>query len=152
MATKKNWDNEEFEAQSAFFALGEPDDFLYGTVIAIRQVPDQYHPGKTQDVLDFLVDECSYHKLVNKKPQKEATVLSKGDFISFGGRPSTASRTRTIKVGQKVGIKYVGEVKAKDPKHNDAKSVKIFTPKLPSGEFEMDTAWLETQKVNDEVF
>jgi hypothetical protein len=150
-ATKKqeSWDAPENEAQNNFVSWGEVGDFVYGTLIGVREVkstlPDK--AGEMQKIYDVLVKEGSYHTLDEKKRViEEAVVLSDGDLVSVGGRKTIDSRMARVKVGQVFGLKFVEELPAKTKGYSATKLIKVFTPKDSKGEYEMNEEWIASQK------
>lgn len=145
---KAAWDSSENEAQNNFVSWSEVGDFVYGTLIGIREVastlPDR--AGEMQKIYDVKVKECSYHVLDDKKKVVEPAVTpSEGDIVSVGGRKTIDSRMARVVVGQIFGLKFVEEQPSKTKGYNPTKIIKVFTPKAPSGEFEMDEAFLESK-------
>jgi hypothetical protein len=152
MAKSTNWDSEENEAPNNFVSWGQVGDYIFGTVIGIREVkstlPDR--AGELQKIYDFKVKECSYHILDGKKKVVEEPVVpNEGDIVSVGGRKSIDSRMARVKVGQVVGLKFVEEIESKTKGYSATKAIKVYTPKLASGEFEMDEEFLATQKADE---
>lgn len=152
---KAKWDAPENEAANNFVSWGQVGDYVYGTVIGIREVkstlPDR--AGEIQKIYDFKVKECSYHVLdAKKRVVEEPVVPNEGDIVSVGGRKSIDSRMARVKVGQIVGLKFVEEIESKTKGYNATKAIRVFTPKLASGEFEMDEAFLAAQKGESEDF
>lgn len=146
---KTSWDSQENEAQNNFVSWGQVGDFVYGTLIGIREVkstlPDKV--GEMQKIYDVLVKECSYHTLDEKKRVIEEVVkLSEGDLISVGGRKTIDSRMARVKLGQVFGLKFVEEQPNSIKGYSATKLIKVYTPKDSSGEVEMNEEWLETQK------
>ncbi len=152
MATNKkaaaSWDAPENEAQNNFVSWGEVGDFLYGTLIGIREVkstlPDR--AGELQKIYDVKVKECQYHVLDDKKRVVEEPVTpSEGDIVSVGGRSTIDSRMARIKVGQIFGLKFVEEVASKTKGYNPTKVIRVYAPKSPNGEYEMDEEFVASQ-------
>lgn len=157
MATKKqdSWDAPENEAQNNFVSWGQEGDFVFGTLVGVREVkstlPDK--AGELQKIYDVRVKECSYHALDDKKRViEEAITPAEGDLVSVGGRKTIDSRMARIKVGQVFGLKFVEEQPAKTKGYNPTKLIKVFTPKNAKGEFEMDEEFLASQGGNLEDF
>ena len=146
--TKQAWDSDENEAANNFVSWGQPGDFVYGTLIAVRQVkstlPDK--AGQMQNIFDFKVKECSYHTLDEKKRVvEEAVVSNEGDIVSVGGRASIDSRMARAKVGQIVGLKFIEEIPSKTKGYNATKAIRVYFPKNADGTLEMDEEWLASQ-------
>ena len=150
MAKKQEtaWDDATNEASNAFVSWGKEGDFVYGTLIAIREVestlPDRQ--GEMQKIYEFKVKEAEYHVLDEKKNVVEpAEVLNEGDVVSVGGRKTIDSRMARVKLGQLVGLKFTEELPAKTKGYNPTKLIKVFTPKNNDGSFRMDEEWVEAQ-------
>lgn len=150
MATSKktSWDDESNEAANNFVSWGQVGDFVYGTLIGIREVkstlPDR--AGEMQKIYDFKVKECEYHTLDDKKRvNEEAVVCKDGDIVSVGGRSSIDSRMARSKTGQIVGLKFVEEIPSKTKGYNATKAIRVFFPKNPDGTLEVDQPWLDSQ-------
>lgn len=143
--SKTAWDSSENEAANNFVSWGEVGDFVYGTLIGIREVkstlPDR--AGELQKIYDFKVKECSYHVLDDKKRVvAEAVVPSEGDIVSVGGRSSIDSRMARAKAGQIVGLKFVEEIPSKTKGYNATKAIRVYFPKNADGTLETDEAWI----------
>lgn len=152
---KTSWDSQENEAQNNFVSWSQVGDFVYGTLIGIREVastlPDK--AGEMQKIYDVLVKECSYHLLDDKKRVvEEAVEPQEGDLVSVGGRKTIDSRMARVKVGQIFGLKFVEELPSKTKGYNPTKLIKVYTPKGASGEPEMNEEWLDAQKDGMEDF
>jgi hypothetical protein len=142
------WDDESNEAQSNFVSWGKPGDFIYGTLIGIRQVKSTLadKAGQMQPIYDFKVMECEYHLLDEKKnPVDESTVCEENDLISVGGRSSIDSRMARAKIGQIVGLKFIEEIPNKKKGYNATKSIRVYFPKNQDGTVQMDEKFLESQ-------
>ena len=138
----KKWDDPENETKNSFVSWGAPGDYFLGVMLRKKQVksalPDM--KGEMQWVYEAKVRECSYHVLDDSK-QVVPTALTpdEGDIVSIGGRASIDSRMANIKVGQVFGLKFIETRPAKTKGFNPVKVIKVFTPKMADGEFEMDT-------------
>jgi len=148
-----SWDSQENEAQNNFISWGVVGDFVYGTLIGVREVkstlPDK--AGEMQKIYDVKVKECSYHILDEKKRVvEEAVEPQEGDMVSVGGRKTIDSRMARVKVGQVFGLKYVEEQPSKTKGFNPTKLIKVYTPKGTDGNFEMDEEFLATQEAEKE--
>lgn len=127
------------EIRSTRISWGKIGDQMFGTLIGKRSVPDQYHPGEEVPVYEFKAEGGSFHEIVKKVVADTPTVIVKGDVWAVFGRGPLAQQMGRIKIGQKVGLKFVEERETK--KGNDQKVIKVYT----TGE--MDTEWLESQEV-----
>lgn len=156
MATKQpapSWDDPENEAQNSFISWGKVDDFIFGTLVGVREVestlPDR--AGEMQKIYDIKVEECLYHLLDEKKnPIEPPEESNAGDLVSVGGRKTIDSRMARVKLGQKVGLKFTEELPAKTKGYNATKLIKVFTPRDANGEYWMDEEWLEEQKAKED--
>jgi hypothetical protein len=144
-----SWDDESNEAQNNFVSWGQVGDFVYGTLIGVREVkstlPDR--AGELQKIYDIKVKESSYHLIDEKKRViEEAVTPSEGELVSVGGRKTIDSRMARIKLGQVFGLKFTEEQDAKQKGYNPTKIIKVFTPRGTDGNFLMDEEYLNSQK------
>ncbi len=141
MATKKtdSWDNEENEVESNWvkFNVSEETapgaaDKVFGTLIGKRQTKSQMQgkEGEMQNVYDLKADMGQFHALDEKKKIiEEPVIIEAGSFWSIGGKPALDAQMRNIKVGQKIGFKFIDEKAAKTKGWNAAKSIRVYAPK-----------------------
>lgn len=152
--TKSSWDAPENEAQNNFVSWSEVGDFIYGTLISMKEVPSTLpdKKGEMQKVYEVKIKEGIYHTLDEKKRVVEEPItLEEGDIISVGGRKTIDSRMARVKVGQIFGLKFTEELPAKTKGYNPTKLIKVFTPKDASGNFLVDQDFLDTLKKEDDM-
>ncbi len=162
--TKKqtSWDDESNEVQSnwvKFNVSHETDpancDKVMGTLVSKRQIKSniQGKEGELVWVYELKADSGLFHELDDKKKLVEAPILiGEGEVWSIGGKPGIDSQMRNIKIGQKVGFKFLDERPAKTKGFNPAKNIKVYAPKDEAGQPQMDTAWLEANKDPNEEY
>lgn len=136
---KQSWDNEENEVESNWvkFNVSEEDapgaaDKVFGTLITKRTMKSQMQgrEGELQNIYDLKADMGQFHGLDEKKKIiEEPVIIEAGSFWSIGGKPSIDAQMRNIKVGQKVGFKFIDEKAAKTKGFNAAKSIRVYAPK-----------------------
>lgn len=141
-----SWDDPENEAQNSFVGWGQVGDYIFGTLIGVKDVKSTL-PGKEgekQKVYTVKVKDCSYHILDDKKRViEEAMIPEVGSIVSVGGRAFIDSRMATIKIGQMFGLKFEEELPAKTKGFNPTKVIKVFTPRdNEKGGFQMDEEYL----------
>lgn len=149
----KAWDDESNEATNSFVGFNEVGDHVLGTLIGKKKVkstlPDKN--GEMQNIYEVKVKQASYHLLDEKKKIiEEAVVPKEGDIVSVGGRKIIDSRMEKIKIGQVFGLKFKEELAPKTKGYNPTKLITVFVPRDETGEFEMDTEWLEGNKSVEE--
>ena len=150
MAKKTNdWDAPENEVPSNWISWGVPiEDKIFGTLISKRTMKSTF-PGKEGEevfIYEMKADMGSFHELDDKKnPVDEPTVIQAGEIWNVGGKPGIDKQMRNIKIGQKVGLKFIEEVPAKTKGFNPAKLIKVFAPKNDDGTFKMDEEFLKEQ-------
>jgi hypothetical protein len=137
----KSWDDPENEVNSNFIKWGAPGDYVMGTLMSVRKtkstLPDK--AGELQFVYDIKVHECEYHDIDEKKKvAADATVIEADSIISVGGRVTIDTKMSRAKVGQIVGLKFIEEVASKTKGYNATKVIRVYLPKGPDGEYEMD--------------
>lgn len=145
---KTKWDDESNEATNNFVSWGKKGDFILGTFTETRKVKSKYpEKGEWQNVYDFLVKECEFHKMNEETgvAVEPAIILNEGDFATVGGRPIIDSRMKNAKIGQIIGIKFVDSTPNKGAK--PTKQTKVFFPKNEKGEYEMNDEWLKSREV-----
>jgi len=149
MAKTKNNGMDDFdeanEVTSNFVSFNVPlEDKIMGTLIAVREVKSTLptKAGKMEKVYDLKADYGSFHKLDKKKKLiEEPVIVNEGEVWSVS-KESLDSSMRNVKLGQKVGFKFIEEKEAKQAGFNPAKIVKVFTPKNEDNTYKMDKEWL----------
>lgn len=154
MTTKKttSWDDASNEAKNSFVSWGKIGDFVYGTLVGVKEVKSTL-PGKEgqlQKVYEVKVNQASYHNLDDdKRPLDTPEVPEEGEIISVGGRAGTDSRMSRVKIGQMFGQKFVEELPAQTKGFNKTKVIKVYTPKNEStGDYLMDEEFLAEQEAD----
>jgi len=139
--TKDIFDAEN-EVKSSFIQWGKPTNFIIGTLVDKREVENQLadKAGTMQTIYEILVEKGEYNVInEDKSIAKEPTELKAGEIWSIGGKAAIDSQMRNVKIGQKLGMKYMEEVPSKTKGYNPTKVIKIYT----SGE--MNKEWLDAQ-------
>lgn len=153
-----DWDSPENEVPSNWISWGVPvEDKIFGTLISRRTMKSTF-PGKEGEdvnIYEMKADLGSFHALDEKKnPVDEATVIEPGSIWNIGGKESIDKQMRNIKLGQKIGLKFIEEVPAKTKGFAPAKLIKVFAPKNPDNTFVMDEEFLaeQAQGVEEEKY
>lgn len=144
--TKDDFSSEN-EVQSnwvKFNVVGE--DKIMGTLTAKRtmksSIPEQ--EKKDVNIYDVKADYGSFHVTDdNKKVIEELVVVEPESQWSIGGKDSIDRQMTNIKLGQKVGFKFMEQVPSKTKGFAPAKIIKVFTPRNEDNSFKMDTTWIE---------
>ena len=149
--SKKGWDDDSNAVASNWMKFNVPlEDKVFGTLIEKRTMKSTLPgaEGKVVNVYEMKVDEASFHTLDEKKRVvEEPIVLSSGDFISVGGTAVIDRQMQNIRVGQKIGLKYIEEKPSKTKGFAPAKIVKVFAPKNEDGTPQMDEDFIHQQTV-----
>jgi|TARA_R100000789_G_scaffold5743_2_gene9823 hypothetical protein len=148
MTTKKdNWDSEENEIPSNWVKFYVPmEDKIFGTLIAKRIVKSNYEGKEDEDshVYEMKADVGSFHNVDAKKVViPEPVTINAGEIWNIGGKDSIDKQMRNVKVGQKIGFKFIDEKESRTKGWNPAKNIRVYAPKNDDGTPQMDTAWLE---------
>jgi hypothetical protein len=156
MTAKDNWDDTSNEVQSNWVKFYVPmEDKILGTLIAKRTMKSAI-PGKENEdvnVYELKADQGSFHNVdETKKVIPEAITINAGEVWSVGGKNSIDVQMRNIKVGQKVGFKFLDEKASKTKGFAPAKNIKVYAPKNDDGTPQMDAEWLEEQNTPDAQF
>ncbi len=154
MPTKKQttnneggWDSSANEVTSNFVKFNVPlEDKIMGTLTAKREMKSTI-PGKEGEMVniyDLKADVGSFHETDdNKQVIEPAIEVAPGSMWSVGGKPQIDRQMINIRVGQKVGFKFMESVPSKTKGFAPAKSIKVYTPKNDDGSYQMDTEWIE---------
>lgn len=154
MAKKEtSWDDEGNKVASNWVKFNVPmEDKIFGTLIAKRIMKSQI-PGKESEdvnVYDLNADLGSFHEADEKKVViPEAITIKAGDFWSVGGKPGIDAQMRNIKVGQKIGFKFIDEKPSKTKGFAPAKNIRVYAPENEDGTPQMDDEFLAAQEVKN---
>ncbi|MDZ4227855.1 MAG: hypothetical protein U1E54_01275 [Candidatus Levybacteria bacterium] len=140
MAKTENMFDEKNEIRSTRISWGKVGDNIIGTLVGKRMVPDTFKVGEEVPVYEFKADSGSFHEIVKKIVAVDPTEITPGDIWAVFGRGALVQAMARIKMGQKVGLKFVEEKETK--KGNDMKVIKVYTSGV------IDTEWLEGQEVD----
>lgn len=146
--------DESNEVPSNWVKFNVPqEDRIFGTLIDKRQIKSQL-PGKEGElawVYEMKADYGSFHEQDDKKKVvEEPVVINAGEVWSVGGKESIDVQMRNIKLGQKIGFKFVDELPSKTKGFAPAKRIKVYAPKNADNTYQMDEEWLkENQKGAD---
>ena len=131
----------EIKASFNTLKFGEVGDYIRGTLIANdRTMPNNLSQKKEmQTVFEIKAHSGSFHNIIKKKVQKDATEIQAGEVWSFiTSNPIMLKSLKEIQIGQIVGLKFTEVKEAKTPGFNDAKIIKVFAGKMDpeyKGEF-----------------
>ena len=147
--TKDNWEDDSNQVKSNWVKFYVPkEDKVFGTLIAKRTVKSQLpgHEGEDAMVYDLKADMGSYHDVDDsKKIIPEPFIVNADEVYSIGGKNTIDIQMRNIKLGQKIGFKFIDEKPSKTKGFAPAKNIKVFAPKNDDGTPVMDAAWVEEQ-------
>lgn len=133
---------------SNWVSWGVPvEDKIFGTLIRKFKTTSNYDgKEKTVENYELKADFGSFHKLDEKKnPVDEASIVEEKEFYNIGGKESIEKQMRNVKIGQKIGFKFIEETPSKTRGHFPAKIIKVFAPKNDDGTFKMDEEFLAEQ-------
>lgn len=142
----------ENEVPSNWVKFNVPqEDKIFGTLISVRDIQSTIagKEGEMTKVYEIKADYGSFHDLDDRKKVIETPItVEPGSVWNIGGRAIIDKQMRNIKVGQKIGIKYMEEVAAKTKGYNPAKIIKVFTPKNDDGTYKMDLEVVANEGLN----
>ncbi len=124
------------------------EDKILGTLVAKRQVKSTMagKEGELVWIYELKADVGSFHGLDEKKKLiEEPVTVNAGEIWSVGGKAGIDAQMRNVKIGQKVGFKFIDEQPAKTKGFNPSKNIKVYTPKNEDGSFQMDQEFLAAQ-------
>lgn len=145
----QDWDSADNEVQSNWIKFNVPlEDKVFGTFISKRQMKSSI-PGKEGElvwVYELKAESGSFHEIDDKKKVVEpAITINAGDVWSIGGKTGIDTQMRNIKLGQKIGFKFIDEKASKTKGFAPAKNIRVYAPKADDGQPLMDTEWLAGQ-------
>jgi hypothetical protein len=147
-----NWDDEGNEVASNWVKFNVPmEDKILGTLITKRQMKStlQGKEGELVWVYEVKADLGSFHELDESKVVVPTPITINADEIwSVGGKNSIDVQMRNIRIGQKVGFKFIDTQPSKTKGFAPAKNIRVYAPKNDEGTPEMDTEWLEANAVD----
>jgi hypothetical protein len=153
MTTKKaeGWDSEENEVSSNWVKFNTPmEDKVFGTLVAKRTMKSTI-PGKeneTVNVYDIKAEMGSFHEADEKKQVIEpAITINAGEIWSVGGKAGIDAQMRNIKLGQKIGFKFIDEKPSKTKGFAPAKNIRVYAPKNEDGTPQMDAEFLAEEEL-----
>ena len=150
MSKKDNWDDEANEVKSQWVKFNVPmEDKIFGTLLTKRQMKSTI-PGKEGElvwVYELKAENGSFHEVdENKVVIPTPVVVNAEEVWSVGGKNSVDVQMRNIKIGQKVGLKFIDTQPSKTKGFAPAKNIRVYAPKNEDGTPVMDTAWLEANR------
>jgi len=153
---KDNWDNDDNQVTSNWVKFYVPmEDKIFGTLIA-KRVMKSAIPGKENEdvnIYELKAEAGSFHQVDDsKKVIPEPVIINAGEVWSVGGKNSIDVQMRNIKIGQKVGFKFIDEKPSKTKGFAPAKNIKIYAPKNDDGSPQMDTEFLEELNTPEQEF
>jgi len=119
------------------------DDKIFGTLMRKMKGENAYKPGEMVENYEIKADYGSFHNVDEKKNLIETPItINLGEIWSVGGKDGIAKQMANVKIGQKLGFKYIDEKVSRTKGHQPAKLIKVFTPKNDDGSYKMDEEWL----------
>lgn len=133
MTNKKEVDNfEGMEEQKVIYKnlkFGEVGDWFKGVLIDnSRKLPNQLSQRKEmQTIFVFKAKGGSFHNVIDRKIQNEATIVKDGEEWSYiTGKSALLKQLERAQLGQIVGLRFAETVKASTPGYADAHIVKVY--------------------------
>ena len=155
MTTKKSnaWDDDSNVVTSNWVKFNVPlEDKIFGTLISKRQMKSTI-PGKEGElvwVYEMKADSGSFHEVDDKKVVvPEAITVNADEVWSVGGKTGIDTQMRNIKLGQKIGFKFIDEKPSKTKGFAPAKNIRVYAPKGEDNLPLMDQDFLAQQEVDN---
>lgn len=152
-AKKESWDDEGNEVASQWVKFNVPmEDKIFGTLIAKRQMKSSIKGKENEDVnvYDIQADLGSFHEAdENKVVIPTPITVNAGEIWSVGGKVGIDAQMRNIKLGQKIGFKFIDTQPSKTKGFAPAKNIRVYAPKNEDGTPQMDDEFLATQEVKN---
>lgn len=136
---------EEQKIEYKNLKFGKIGDYFRGTLVDnTRTIVNNLSPKKElQTIYQFKAIAGSFHDIVKRQVQADATVCNPGEFWSYiTGKPAIVQQLKAMKIGQIVGLR-LSEIKAAtQPGFDDTKIIKIFAGEMDptyQGETQQDS-------------
>jgi len=153
--TKKDnkWDSSDNEVKSNWWKANVPmEDKVFGTLINKRQVKSSI-PGKEDELVwiyELQAESGSFHETDDtKKVIETPVVINEGEVWSIGGKVGIDTQMRNIKLGQKIGFKFIDVKPSKTKGFAPAKNIRVYAPKGEDGMPLMDAEFLAKNEVEN---
>lgn len=150
MAEEENVFDEGNVLKSQWVKWGKPGDNIHGTLVRVFETTSQFpgHEGEKGKAYEIKADGGEFHDLDSKKNPIEPAITVKPEEIwNMSGGFMIDNALRNVKVGQKIGVKYVEDKPSKQKGFNDMKIKKVFALKNADGTVKVDQAWLDANQV-----
>ncbi len=111
--------------------------------------------GQIQNIYELKADMGTWHILDDsQKIIGTPIVVEPGQYVIIGGTNVIDRQMKNIRIGQKVGLKFIEEVPSKTKGFAPAKIIKVYAPKNADGTAVMDEEFLRQESVNnfDKIF
>ena len=144
---KTSWDDEKNEVQTNWMKFNVPgEDRIFGTLIAKNQIKSMI-PGKEGELVNVYqiqAEEGLTHRLDdNKEVIDDPIEIGDGDIWSVGGTIVIDRQMQNIRLGQIIGLKFIGKKASKTKGFAPAKIIKVYAPRDPNGSSLMDQEWVD---------
>ena len=153
MTKQTSWDSDDNAVQSNWVKFNVPmQDKIFGTLIAKRTIKSAIagKEGEDVNVYELKAESGSFHEVDDKKKVIETPItINAGEIWSIGGKAGIDAQMRNIKIGQKIGFKFIDEKASKTKGFAPAKNIKVFAPKGEDGQPLMDEEVLMEQDVKN---
>ncbi len=109
--------------------FGKIGDWFKGTLTDnTRQMKNNLsQKGEMQTIFEFKAHGGSFHDIVKKQVNAEATLIPAGEFWSYiTSKPAILNQMKNVKIGQIVGLRFAEVKEAKTPGFDDAKVIKVL--------------------------
>jgi hypothetical protein len=146
--------NEENQVANNWVTWGSEGDFIAGTLIAVREMVSKLpgQEGKKVPVYEIKADRGSFHQLDDKKnPIEPPVTIEALDIWNVGGKPIIDRQMKNLKLGTKLGIKYIETQPAKQKGFNPLKVLKVFVQRGKDNKPLMDEEWLAEREKEAEI-
>ncbi|MCK9370230.1 hypothetical protein M0R04_10020 [Candidatus Dojkabacteria bacterium] len=116
------------EAKKGIIKFGKVGDWFKGTLTDNTRFIENKLSAKheMQQIFEFKTIGGSFHNIVKKIVDSEATIPTPGEFYSFFAQGFMKDQLKNAKVGQIIALHFAEERPAKQPGYNDTKIVKVY--------------------------
>ena len=116
------------ESKRPQIKFGKVGDWFKGTVAAnSRRIENKLSAKhEMQTIFEFKAQGGSFHDIVDRVPQAEATEIVPGEFYSLFAKGAVEAQLKNAKLGQIVGLRFAEERPSTQPGMNPTKIIKVY--------------------------
>ena len=121
--------NDENEVKPSWIKWGVIGDHIVGILTRVSEQESRL-PGKEgemQKIYEIKANKGEFHNIIDGKVDEKPTTINTGEYWNVGGKIGLDFQMLRVKLGQKIGLKFVNEKPAKTKGYSPSKLIKLYT-------------------------